>query len=41
LVFSIQDPTEVAIQKVIDASHKTLKVNSPGNLGVINDVYYT
>jgi hypothetical protein len=28
LVFSIYDPTEVAIQKMIDASQRMLKVNS-------------
>jgi len=30
LVFSIYDPTEVAIQKMIDASQRMLKVNSQG-----------
>ena len=30
LVFSIYDPTEVAIQKMIDASQRMLKVNSEG-----------
>lgn len=33
LVFSIYDPTEVAIQKMIDASQRMLKVNSQGELG--------
>jgi hypothetical protein len=30
LVFSIHDPTEVAIQKMIEASQRMLKVNSQG-----------
>jgi hypothetical protein len=30
LVFSIHDPTEVAIQKMIDASQEILKVNTQG-----------
>jgi hypothetical protein len=30
LVFSIHDPTEVAIQKMIDASQEILKVNTRG-----------
>jgi hypothetical protein len=30
LVFSIYDSTEVAIQKMIDASQRMLKVNSKG-----------
>lgn len=33
LVFSIYDPTEVAIQKMIDASQRMLKVNSHVELG--------
>ena len=33
MVFSIHDPTEVAIQKMIGASQKMLKVNSQGTLG--------
>jgi hypothetical protein len=33
LVFSIYDPTEVAIQKMIDASQRMLTVNSQGELG--------
>jgi methyl coenzyme M reductase beta subunit len=33
LVFSIHDPTEVAIQKMIGASQKMLRVNSQGTLG--------
>jgi hypothetical protein len=36
LVYSIHDPTEVAIQKMIDASQRMLKINSQGEeeLGV-------
>jgi hypothetical protein len=30
LVFSIHDPTEVAIQKMIEASQQILKVNTQG-----------
>jgi hypothetical protein len=30
LIFSIHDPTEVAIQKMIDASQRMLKLNSQG-----------
>ncbi len=30
LVFSIYDPTEVAIQKMIDASQRMLRINSQG-----------
>ncbi len=33
LVYSIHDPTEVAIQKMIDVSERMLKVNSQGELG--------
>jgi hypothetical protein len=33
LVYSIHDPTEVAIQKMIDASQRMLKVNSQGAAG--------
>ena len=33
MVFSIHDPTEVAIQKMIGASQKMLKVNSQGTFG--------
>jgi hypothetical protein len=33
LVYSIHDPTEVAIQKMIDASQRMLKMNSQGGEG--------
>jgi hypothetical protein len=36
MVYSIYDSTEVAIQKMIDASQRILKVNSPGDLGGMN-----
>ena len=36
LVFSIHDPTEVAIQKMIDASQRMLKVSSKETLGGIS-----
>jgi hypothetical protein len=36
LVFSIHDPTEVAIQKMIEASQRMLKMNTEGELGGIN-----
>jgi hypothetical protein len=32
MVYSIYDSTEVAIQKMIDASQRILKVNTPGDL---------
>jgi hypothetical protein len=38
LVFSIHDLAEVAIQKMIDASQRMLKVNSQGDFGVMNPV---
>jgi hypothetical protein len=33
LVFSIHDPTEVAIQKMIEASQRMITMNSQGKLG--------
>jgi hypothetical protein len=36
LVFSIHDSTEVAIQKMIEASQRMLTVNSQGELGVLS-----
>ncbi|MDQ3852642.1 MAG: hypothetical protein M3299_07395 [Thermoproteota archaeon] len=33
LVYSIHDPTEVAVNKMIEASQRMLKVNSQGELG--------
>jgi hypothetical protein len=36
LVYSIYDSTEVAIQKMIEASQRILKVNTPGDLGGMN-----
>jgi hypothetical protein len=33
LVYSVHDPTEVAIQKMIEASQSMLDVNSQGELG--------
>jgi hypothetical protein len=36
LVYSIHDSTEVAIQKMIDASQQILKVNTQGELGGMN-----
>jgi hypothetical protein len=33
LVYSIHDPSEVAIQKMVEASQRMLKVNSQGELG--------
>jgi methyl coenzyme M reductase beta subunit len=33
---SIHDPTEVAIQKMIDASQRMIKINSQGQLGGMN-----
>jgi hypothetical protein len=33
LVFSIHDPTEVAISKMIEASQRMLNMNSEGELG--------
>jgi hypothetical protein len=38
LVYSIYDSTEVAIQKMIEASQRILRVNSQGELGGINPV---
>jgi hypothetical protein len=38
MVFFIEGPTEVAIQKMIEASQRMLKVNSQGELGGINPV---
>jgi hypothetical protein len=35
-LFSVHDPTEVAIQKMIDASQRILKVNSQDELGGIS-----
>jgi hypothetical protein len=36
LVYSIYDSTEEAIQKMIEASQRMLKMNSQGELGGIN-----
>jgi hypothetical protein len=36
LVYSIHDSTEVAIQKMVEASQRILKVNNQGDLGGIN-----
>jgi hypothetical protein len=36
LVFSIHDPTEVAIQKMIEASQRMINMNTEGELGGIN-----
>jgi hypothetical protein len=36
LVYSIHDPTEVAIQKMIDASQRMITINSQGELGGMN-----
>jgi hypothetical protein len=36
LVYSIYDFTEIAIQKMIDASQRMIRVNSQGELGGIN-----
>jgi hypothetical protein len=33
LVYSIHDPTEVAIQKMIEASQRMITMNSQGELG--------
>jgi hypothetical protein len=33
LVFSIYNPTEVALQKMVDASQRMIKLNSQGELG--------
>jgi hypothetical protein len=33
LVYPIHDPTEVAVQKMIDASQRMLSINSQGELG--------
>ncbi len=33
MVFSIYNPTEVAIQKMVDASQRMIKLNSQGELG--------
>jgi demethoxyubiquinone hydroxylase (CLK1/Coq7/Cat5 family) len=38
LVYSIYDSTEVAIQKMIEASQRMISVNSQGELGGINSV---
>jgi hypothetical protein len=38
LVYSIYDSTEVAIQKMIEASQRMIRVNSQGELGGINPV---
>jgi hypothetical protein len=38
VVYSIEDSTEVAIQKMIDASQRMLDINSQGELGGINPV---
>jgi hypothetical protein len=36
LVYSIYDSTEVAIQKMIEASQRMITINSKGELGGIN-----
>ncbi|HEU4443039.1 MAG TPA: hypothetical protein VFR94_00015 [Nitrososphaeraceae archaeon] len=33
LIYSIHDPTEVAIQKMIEASQRMIMINSQGELG--------
>jgi hypothetical protein len=38
LVFLIDDPTEVAIQKMIEASQRMITINSKGELGGMNPV---
>jgi hypothetical protein len=38
LVHSIHDPTEVAIQKMIDSSQRMITINSQGELGGMNPV---
>jgi hypothetical protein len=38
LVYSIYDSTEVAIQKMIEASQRMITINSQGELGGINPV---
>ena len=36
MVFSIHDPTEVAIQKMIEASERMLRLDTQGELGAIS-----
>jgi hypothetical protein len=36
LVYSIHDPTEVAIRKMIEASQRMITINSKGDLGGMN-----
>jgi hypothetical protein len=38
VVYSIYDSTEVAIQKMIEASQRMIRVNSQGELGGMNPV---
>lgn len=33
MVYSIHDPTEVAIQKMVEASKRMIRINSQGELG--------